>query len=308
MNQRTSMRMGRLARPLSRPPVPRWRGRGGKISGVDLELVGKRAIVTGGSRGIGLAVAKALSAEGAHVALVARDAAALQTARAAVEEAGGLAAGRVITVSCDTGDDHAVGHMAADVAAAFGGVDILVNAAAQVNTGTFGGGLDAFSEAEFTEQVNVKVLGYLRCARAVAPSMKANGWGRIVNISGLAARSAGAITGSVRNVAVAAVTKNLADELGHHGVNVTVVHPGMTVTERTPELIALRAERAGISLAEAEAQMAASVSIGRLVTAEEVAAVVTFLASPRSVAVNGDAIAVGGGTLGPVYRSEEHTS
>jgi NAD(P)-dependent dehydrogenase (short-subunit alcohol dehydrogenase family) len=267
---------------------------------VDLELVGKRAIVTGGSRGIGLAVAKALSAEGAHVALVARDAAALAAAKPAVEEAGGLAAGRVITVSCDTGDDHAVGHMAADVAAAFGGVDILVNAAARVNTGA-SGGLADFDEADFTEQVNVKVLGYLRCARAVAPSMKANGWGRIINISGLAARSAGAITGSVRNVAVAAATKNLADELGHHGVNVTVVHPGMTVTEKTPELIALRAERAGISLAEAEQQLAAAVSIGRLVTAEEVANVVTFLASPKSVAVNGDAIAVGGGAMGPVY-------
>lgn len=267
---------------------------------MDLELVGKRAIVTGGSRGIGLAIAKALSAEGAHVALVARDAEALAAARAAVEQAGGLAAGRVITVSCDTGDDHAVGHMAADVAAAFGGVDILVNAAARPNTGAVVG-IEAFDENEFTEQVNVKVLGYLRCARAVVPSMKASGWGRIINVSGLAARSSGAITGTVRNVAVAAATKNLADELGHHGINATVVHPGFTVTEKTPEIIALRAERAGISLAEAEKQLAASVSIGRLVTADEVAAVVAFLASPKSVAINGDAITVGGGTPGPIY-------
>jgi NAD(P)-dependent dehydrogenase (short-subunit alcohol dehydrogenase family) len=268
---------------------------------VDLELVGKRAIVTGGSRGIGLAVAKALSAEGAHVALVARDAAALAAAKAAVEAAGGVAAGRVITVSCDTGDDHAVGHMAADVAAAFGGVDILVNSAAQVNTGTFTGGIEGFREDEFTEQVNVKVLGYLRCARAVAPSMKANGWGRIINISGLAARSAGAITGSVRNVAVAAAAKNLADELGHHGINVTVVHPGYTVTERTPGMLAAQAERDGISEAEVAARMGAAVSIGRLVTAEEVASVVTFLASPRSVAINGDAIAAGGGAPGAIF-------
>lgn len=262
--------------------------------------MGKRAIVTGGSRGIGLAVAKALSAEGAHVALVARDAAQLDAARAAVLAAGGLEGGQVITVSCDTGDEHAVGHMAADVAAAFGGVDILVNAAARPNTGAVVG-IEQFDEAEFTEQVNVKVLGYLRCARAVVPSMKANGWGRIVNVSGLAARSSGAITGTVRNVAVAAATKNLADELGHHGINVTVVHPGFTVTEKAPELFALRAERAGISPAEAEKQLAASVSIGRLVTAAEVADVVTFLASPRSVAVNGDAIAVGGGAPGPVF-------
>ena len=267
---------------------------------MDLELVGKRAIVTGGSRGIGLAVAKALSAEGAHVALVARDAAALDEARKAVLEAGELAAGQVIAVSCDTGDDHAVRHMAADVAAAFGGVDILVNAAARVNTGGTAG-IEQFDEDEFNEQLNVKVLGYLRCARAVAPSMKASGWGRIVNISGLAARSSGAITGTVRNVAVAAMTKNLADELGHHGVNVTVVHPGMTVTEKTPEILALRAERAGVPVADVEKQLASSVSIGRLVTAAEVASVVAFLASPKSVAINGDAVVVVGGALGPVY-------
>jgi NAD(P)-dependent dehydrogenase (short-subunit alcohol dehydrogenase family) len=272
----------------------------GRMHAVDLELVGKRAVVTGGSRGIGLAVAKALSAEGAHVALVARDTDALAAARAAVEEAGGLDAGRVITVSCDTGDDHAVRHMAADVAAAFGGVDILVNAAAELSTGVVTG-IEQFDEDDFTEQVNVKVLGYLRCARALAPSMRANGWGRIINVSGLAARSSGAITGTVRNVAVAAATKNLADELGHHGVNVTVVHPGATVTEKTPEILALRAERAGISVAEVEKRVAASVSIGRAVTAEEVASVVVFLSSPKSVAINGDAIAVGGGIVGPVY-------
>ena len=141
---------------------------------MDLELVGKRAVVTGGSRGIGLAVAKALSGEGAHVALVARDADALAAARAAVAEAGGLAAKRVLAVSCDTGDDHAVRHMAADVASAFGGVDILVNAAAEVNTGS-AVGIEQFDEDEFTAQVNVKVLGYLRCARSLAPSMRANG-------------------------------------------------------------------------------------------------------------------------------------
>jgi NAD(P)-dependent dehydrogenase (short-subunit alcohol dehydrogenase family) len=105
----------------------------------------------------------------------------------------------------------------------------------------------------------------------------------------------------VRNVAVAAATKNLADELGHHGINATVVHPGFTVTEKTPEILALRAQRAGVDVDEAERQAAAGVSIGRLVTADEVAAVVTFLASPKSVAVNGDAISVGGGASGPIY-------
>ena len=203
-------------------------------------------------------------------------------------------------MSCDTGDDHAVRHMAADVAAAFGGVDILVNAAAEPNTGSVVG-IEQFDEDDFTEQVNVKVLGYLRCARALAPSMRASGWGRIINVSGLAARSAGAITGTVRNVAVAALTKNLADELGRDGINVNVVHPGVTITEKTPEILAGRAERAGISVAEVERQIGASISIGRIVTADEVASVVTFLASPKSVAINGDAISVGGGAIGPIH-------
>ena len=264
---------------------------------MDLLLTGKRAIVTGGSRGIGLAVARALAVEGCDVALVARDKIALEAARELVAAVSGRT---VLAVSADTGDDQSVADMAAAVAGEFGGVDILVNAAARPNTGAVVG-IDGFDAAEFSEQVNVKVLGYLRCIRAVVPFMRANGWGRIVNISGLAARSTGAITGTVRNVAVAALTKNLADELGRDGINVTVVHPGVTVTEKTPEILAMRAERAGISVAEIERRLGASVGVGRLITADEVAAVVAFLASPKSVAINGDAISVGGGAVGPVY-------
>ena len=91
---------------------------------------------------------------------------------------------------------------------------------------------------------------FLRCARAVAPHLVAQGWGRIVNISGLAARQANGIVGSIRNVAVAAMTKNLADDLGPSGINVTVVHPGLTVTERTPAMIANYATSHDISEAE----------------------------------------------------------
>ena len=264
---------------------------------MDLLLTGKRAIVTGGSRGIGLAVARALAAEGCDLALVARDKAALEVAREAVAAASGRT---VLAVSADTGDDQSVAEMATTVADRLGGADILVNAAARPNTGA-AVGIDDFDAAEFSEQVNVKVLGYLRCIRAVVPFMRANGWGRIVNISGLAARSTGAITGTVRNVAVAALTKNLADELGRDGINVTVVHPGVTVTEKTPEILAMRAERAGVSIAEVERRLGAAVGVGRLITADEVAAVVVFLASPKSVAINGDAITVGGGAVGPVY-------
>jgi NAD(P)-dependent dehydrogenase (short-subunit alcohol dehydrogenase family) len=264
---------------------------------MDLELTGKRAVVTGGNRGIGLAVARALAAEGCDVALVARDKAALDAARESLAAASGR---MVLALPCDTGDDESVAAMAAAVTEALGGADILVNAAARANTGAVVG-IDGFDAAEFGEQVNVKVLGYLRCIRAFVPHMRAAGWGRIINISGLAARSSGAITGTVRNVAVAAMTKNLADELGKDGINVTVVHPGVTVTEKTPGNLAERAGRAGVTPAEIERRLGAGISIGRLVTAAEVADVVTFLASPKSVAVNGDAIAVGGGAVGPAY-------
>jgi len=126
--------------------------------------------------------------------------------------------------------------------------------------------------------------------------MQAAGWGRIVNISGLAARQTGSAVGSIRNVAVAALTKNLADELGPAGINVTVVHPGITRTERTAPLVAARAAAQGLAPEAVEAQMAAANSINHLVSAEEVADVVAFLCSPRSRAIHGDAIAAGGGT------------
>jgi len=265
--------------------------------GMDLELTGKRAVVTGGNRGIGLAVARALAAEGCDVALVARDKAALDAARAPLAAASGRT---VLALPCDTGDDESVAAMATAVIEGLRGADILVNAAARANSGAVVG-IDGFDAAEFGEQVNVKVLGYLRCVRAFVPQMRAAGWGRIINISGLAARSSGAITGTVRNVAVAAMTKNLADELGKDGINVNVVHPGVTVTEKTPANLVERAGRAGVTTAEIERRLSAGISIGRLVTAAEVANVVAFLASPKSVAVNGDAIAVGGGMIGPVY-------
>ncbi len=254
---------------------------------MDLELTDRRAVVTGASRGIGLAVARALAAEGAQVALVARDAEALQRAAAQLS-------GRAVIAPCDTGDDAAVAAMAAQVTAELGGVDILVNCAAQANTGPMG-------DDQLDEQLNVKLKGYLRCARAFAPQMAERGWGRIINVSGLAARSTGSVVGSVRNVAVAAMTKNLADEYGADGVNVTVVHPGMTVTEKFADTLERMADAQGTSPEEVEGAFARAVSIGRVVTAEEVADVVAFLASPRSVAITGDAVAAGGGARGSIH-------
>jgi NAD(P)-dependent dehydrogenase (short-subunit alcohol dehydrogenase family) len=259
---------------------------------MDLELTGRRALVTGGSRGIGLAVARALAAEGADVALVARGREALEEAAERVAAESGR---RAIAITADTGDDASVAAMVQRVVGELGGVDILVNAAATPATRA------PITDDDLESEINVKVRGYLRCARAVAPQMVQRGWGRIINISGLAARSTGSIVGTVRNVAVAAMSKNLADELGPQGINVVVVHPGMTRTERTPDSLAAMAEARGTTAEALERRLGEGVSIGRLVTAQEVGAVVAFLASPKSVALNGDPVVVSGGARGPIY-------
>jgi NAD(P)-dependent dehydrogenase (short-subunit alcohol dehydrogenase family) len=263
---------------------------------MDLQLTGKRAIVTGASRGIGFAVAAVLAGEGADVVLVARNQPALDDAATRLPEGG-----RALPIAADTNDDAAVRAMVARTMAELGGVDILVNAAAQPGSAGPPRPLADTVDDDLRADIETKVLGYLRCARAVAPHMTAQGWGRIVNISGLAARQTGNLFGSVRNVAVAALTKNLAEELGPAGVNVTVVHPGLTVTERTPAMVARLAATSGVTEDEARNRLDRGVTIGRLVTAAEVADVVAFLASPRSVAINGDAIAAGGGARGAIH-------
>jgi NAD(P)-dependent dehydrogenase (short-subunit alcohol dehydrogenase family) len=264
---------------------------------MDLHLDGRRAIITGGSRGIGLAVARGLAAEGAHLALVARDPARLQAAAQTLASYGRT----VLTKVADTTDDLAVQAMVGEVADGLGGIDILVNSAAQPGGTVPPAKLADLADDAIRAALETKLLGYLRCARAVAPYMQRQGWGRIISVSGLAARQAGSVAGSVRNVAVAAMTKNLADELGPDGINVTVVHPGSTVTERTAGLVSQLASATNTTEEEARARLALASSIGRMVTADEVAAVVTFLASPLSVAINGDAIAVGGGARGAIH-------
>lgn len=259
---------------------------------MDLDLTGKRAIVTGGSRGIGKAIALELAREGVDVVITARG---IEALKASADELAQATGRKIIPLVADTGSDASVREMVAEAVRVLGGVDILVNAAAKPGGQGPVPSLSEITDDIFWDDVNVKVLGYLRCAREVAPHMRENGWGRIINISGLAARQSGSTVGSIRNVAVAALTKNLADELGPHGINVTVVHPGLTRTEKTAGVVAARAQAAGVSAEQVEAQLASGNAIHRLIDSPEVAYVVTFLASPRSVAINGDAIAAGGG-------------
>jgi NAD(P)-dependent dehydrogenase (short-subunit alcohol dehydrogenase family) len=248
---------------------------------VDLELAGKRALVTGGSRGIGKAIARVLASEGAWVVIAARDPERLAVAAGDIEAATGQP---VTTVQFEAGDDDSVREMVAAAAGALGGLDILVNNAAQPG-GTAPPNLAAVTTADFATDMNVKVMGYLRCAQQAAPLMAANGWGRIVNIGGLTAYTTVSMLSSMRVIAATSLTKNLADQLGSAGITVNLVHPGTTRTEQISE------ERA--------AQARGNV-IGRVVDAEEVAWLVAFLCSPKSAAITGESIGCGGGIRGAI--------
>lgn len=255
-----------------------------------LDLEGKRAIVTGGGTGIGYAIAEELAREGVRVAITGRRKDVLDTAVARISESTGS---DVLAVQADTGDDGSVRDLVEAVKAAFGGVDILVNNAAE-QPAQKGPSLNDADDEWFQRQLNVKVIGYLRTIRAVAPLLIENGWGRVINISGTGARSTVSVIGSVRNASVIALTKNVADELGPHGVNVTVVHPGPTRTERYVELQNGKA-------ADGAPPIAPGNVIARVIEPHEVAWVVAFLASPRSVAIVGDGVYAGGGVPGAIY-------
>src|SRR6185295_12872468 len=190
---------------------------------MDLGLEGKRAIVTGGSLGIGKAIARELAREGADVVIVART---KDTLEAAARE---LAA------------------MVAQAAAQLGGLHILVNSgSAPGGSATATGPIETIVDEDLLQDFNVKYVGALRCARAAIPYLKEQGWGRIINISGTNARNAGNLSGGARNTSLVHLSKTLAVQLGRFGITVNCVHPGITRTERTPRLLAARARELGV--------------------------------------------------------------
>jgi NAD(P)-dependent dehydrogenase (short-subunit alcohol dehydrogenase family) len=265
---------------------------------VDLGLAGQVAIVTGGSRGIGKAVARALSLEGAAVAIAARGQGGLS---AAVGDLSESAQAEVVGLTCDTGSAEEVNRMVGQAANHFGAIDILVNCAGRPGRLAPPPRLADIADDDVWSDINVKVMGYLRCIRAVAPHMATRGGGRIVNISGMASRQTGATVRSMRNAAITAMTKNLADELGPQGISVCAVHPGFVRTEATADAIAARASRESVTAEAVEGQLGSSNALGRIVTAEEIAWVVAFLASQRAIAINGDVVAASGGARGWIY-------
>jgi NAD(P)-dependent dehydrogenase (short-subunit alcohol dehydrogenase family) len=232
-----------------------------------------------------------------NLVLAARSADVLAEVAASLSATHGV---KVVGIPTDVRDDASVRELAWRAEEALGGVDILVNSASDQGIGAAHPRLADTTDAALYGDLDVKLVGYLRTARAIAPVMVRQGWGRIINISGLGARTTLSITRTIRNVGVVALTKNLADELGPHGINVVGVHPGATRTEKTGASVQAEAERLGLPVEEIERRRAANI-IGRLVDAEEVADVIAFLASPRSASITGDFIPVGGGQPGVVH-------
>jgi NAD(P)-dependent dehydrogenase (short-subunit alcohol dehydrogenase family) len=271
---------------------------------MDLGLRGKKAIVTGGSLGIGKAIALELAREGVDVAVVART---KETLEAAASELASATGRKVIPLVADVTSKAQVDGMVAQAAAQLGGLHILINSGSPPG-GSAGatGPVETVVDEDLLHDFNVKYVGALRCARAAIPYMKEQKWGRIINISGLNARNAGNLSGGARNTSLVHLSKTLAVQLGRFGITVNCVHPGITRTERTARLLEARGKELGVSPEEAERRDFAPDSprgnaICRMVDAAEVAYVTAFLASDRAWAVTGELVVASGGAGRNVY-------
>ena len=260
---------------------------------MDLGLEGKHAIVTGGSRGIGKAIARELAREGVDVAIVARNGADLEaTARELAAETNR----RIVPLVADVTSKAQVDHMVAEAAQQLGGVHILVNSgSAPGGSATATGPIETVVDEDLLRGFQHQICRRFALLARGHPVMKKPGWGRIINISGANARNAGNLSGGARNAALVHMTKTLAVQLGRHGVTVNCIHPGTTRTERTPSLFAARACQLGVSPEEAERHDFAPDSprgnaICRMVDASEIAFVTVFLASEKAWAVSGELV------------------
>jgi NAD(P)-dependent dehydrogenase (short-subunit alcohol dehydrogenase family) len=269
---------------------------------MELGLQGKKAIVAGGGRGIGKAIARELAREGVDVAIVSRSREQLeQAAQELIDETGR----RIISLAADVTSKDQVDRMVAQAVERLGGLHILVNSAS-LPGGTATGPIDTIKDEELLNDFDVKYMGALRCARAAIPYLKEQGWGRIINISGTNARTAGNLSGGARNVSLVHFTKTLSVQLGRYGITVNCIHPGITRTERTPSLLAARAAELGTTPDEAERRDFAHGSprgnaIGRMVDATEIGYVTVFLVSDKAWSITGEVIVANGGAGQAVY-------
>ena len=257
---------------------------------MDLGLKDKVALVTGGSRGVGRAIARAFLLEGAKVMITARDP---QRLAATAGELARDPGGDVRAAAADLEDDEAVRVMVEATIREFGHFDILVNCAGTVDPANF----DALTEAAWPAVFEQKLYGYMRCLRHALLHLKTRSWGRVVNLSGLAGREGGPLTIPVglNNAAVLNLTKSVASIMAPHNVLVNAVVPHIIDTDRQVETMRLFAEISGKPEEEVRRERLDKLPLKRMGRPEEVASVVVFLASERASFVVGAAWHVDGG-------------
>jgi NAD(P)-dependent dehydrogenase (short-subunit alcohol dehydrogenase family) len=255
---------------------------------MELELGGKTVIVTGGSKGIGLACAKAFLDEGARVAIVSRSEENLRAA------AGELPAGSLMTVVADLVDPAAAVRMAREVNERFGPADVLVNSAGAANRYA---ALELTPEA-YRQAMDAKYFTYVHAIGAVIHGMAEREQGCIVNIIGMGGKSASTwhIAGGSANAALMLTTVGLATAYAPMGVRVNAINPGLTQTSRVEEGLRVEARATGKSEAELLEAARARIPLGRLAAPEDIAALAVFLASARASYVTGAIVPMDGAT------------
>jgi 3-oxoacyl-[acyl-carrier protein] reductase len=256
---------------------------------VDLGLTGKTAIVTGGSKGLGQAIALELAREGVDVAICSRsDAEIKESAEAIATETGR----KVVAEVCDVTDPEQITGFVGHAAAELGGLDILVNNAGRATPGTFATVTDEQMAGDF----DVKVFSIIRCTREAVPHLRSRGGGRVININAVYGKypDPGFFATSVNRAAGQSLTKVLAMELAADGILVNGVNIGFVVTPQWKNIHAKRAPE--LSEEEFFRQWAErEVPLGRFGRPDEVAGVVAFLASERAGYITGASIDVAGG-------------
>lgn len=263
---------------------------------MDISLTGHTAIITGGSKGLGLAMAKRFAASGADVAILARTQATLDSARAKILAA---APGRkVAAIACDVANAADIARAHAEATAALGPIDIVVNNAGQSRTGPF----TSITDEVWQEDLDLKLFAAIRLTRLAWPVMTARGWGRVINVLNIGAKAprAGGSPTVVSRAAGMALTKVLAGEGAPHGILVNAMLVGLIATDQVARAhAALVAKGQNITLEEHQAKVGSAVPLGRMGRAEEFANLACFLASDQGGYVTGTAINVDGG-MSPV--------